>query len=41
MSSLKKGSFQNYDMGKLEVEYDYDTEKEQIKYSQNMLETDL
>ena len=28
-------------MAKLEVEYDYDTEKEQIKYSKTMLETDL
>lgn len=41
MSSLKQGIFKNYDMAKLEVEYDYDTEKEQIKYSKTMLETDL
>jgi len=41
MSSLKQGIFKNYDMAKLEVEYDYDTEKEQIKYSKHMLETDL
>jgi hypothetical protein len=28
-------------MGKLEVEYDYDTENEQITHSQRMLATDL
>ena len=28
-------------MNKLEVEYDYDTDKEQITYSQEMLFTDL
>ena len=36
-TNLHKSSFQNYDMSKLEVEYDYDTEKEQIKYSKHML----
>ena len=41
MTNLHKSSFQNYDMSKLEVEYDYDTEKEQIKYSKHMLQTDL
>ena len=30
-----------YDMNKLEVEYDYDTENEQIVHSRSMLETDL
>ena len=41
MPNFKKGTFHNYDMGRLEVEYDYDTEKEQIKYSAHMLQTDL
>ena len=30
-----------YDMNKLEIEYDYDTESEQIGHSQKMLATDL
>ena len=30
-----------FDMSKLEVEYDYDTEQEQIVHSQQMLATDL
>ena len=42
MSSFKKGSqFNQFDMSKLEVEYDYDTEREQIHQSQGMLQTDL
>ena len=31
----------HYDMNKLEVEYDYDTELEQIGHSKTMLATDL
>jgi hypothetical protein len=30
-----------FDMSKLEVEYDYDTESEQIATSKTMLQTDL
>ena len=30
-----------YDMNKLEIEYDYDTEVEQIGHSKKMLATDL
>ena len=38
---MKCGQISRYDMNKLEVEYDYDTDKEQITYSQEMLFTDL
>ena len=31
----------SFDMNKLEVEYDYDTESEQIGHSKRMLTTDL
>ena len=42
MACFKKGShFNQFDMSKLEVEYDYDTEHEQIHQSQGMLQTDL
>jgi hypothetical protein len=30
---MKCGQISRYDMNKLEVEYDYDTDKEQITYS--------
>ena len=42
MKNFKQGQgFNQYDMSKLEVEYDYDTESEQIHQSQGMLQTDL
>ena len=40
-ANFYKGKFSQYDMAKLEVEYDYETETEQIHQSQNMLQTDL
>ena len=36
-----RNAVSRYDMNKLEVEYDYDTENEQIVHSRSMLETDL
>ena len=42
MQSLdKRARVSQYDMNKLEVEYDYDTETEQIAHSKRMLATDL
>jgi len=37
----KNSALSRFDMSKLEVEYDYDTENEQITQSQRMLATDL
>ena len=37
----KSESVSNYDMSRLEVEYDYETENEQIRQSTTMLFTDL
>ena len=37
----KDAKISHYDMSKLEVEYDYDTENEQIQHSKGMLTTDL
>jgi len=36
-----KSTVSQFDMSKLEVEYDYDTESEQIATSKTMLKTDL
>ena len=36
-----KAAVSHFDMNKLEVEYDYDTEQEQINHSKSMLATDL
>ena len=36
-----RAAVSRYDMNKLEVEYDYDTENEQIIHSRSMLQTDL
>jgi len=36
-----KAAVSRFDMDKLEVEYDYDTESEQIVHSRSMLMTDL
>lgn len=36
-----KAAVRRFDMDKLEVEYDYDTESEQINHSKTMLMTDL
>ncbi len=36
-----KATVSHFDMNKLEVEYDYDTESEQINHSKTMLATDL
>jgi len=36
-----RAAISRYDMNKLEVEYDYDTETEQIMHSKTMLRTDL
>jgi len=42
IANFKKNTqFSRFDMSKLEVEYDYDTENEQITQSQRMLATDL
>lgn len=37
----QKATVSHFDMNKLEVEYDYDTELEQIGHSKTMLATDL
>ena len=37
----RRSRVSRYDMSKLEVEYDYDTESEQIAHSKTMLNTDL
>jgi len=37
----QKAAVSHFDMNKLEVEYDYDTELEQIGHSKTMLATDL
>lgn len=42
LSEIKQSeSVSRFDMTRLEVEYDYDTETEQIKQSMNMLRDDL
>lgn len=42
MSQLDQhAKISHFDMSKLEVEYDYDTDREQIGHSKTMLQTDL